>query len=265
MDTEQAIQWSVGLVSLASAVSSAEFLAVALRYSDNGILSWRIAQHQSNIWRLPRLSLIVDHLFGPRGFRIILSVRLLASCGSIVLAFTGCVSSALLCVIWLTTILISIRSPFGLDGAHQMVIIILSALILATAMPSAPLVANACLWFITIQLSLSYFIAGIAKLSDPVWQTGIALRGIFSTAIYGHQFVYRILRKSATLGLFCCWATIVFECSFPLVFLLDFRHAQWLIVTAISFHLFNAIFMGLNSFMYSFVAAYPALIWSVSP
>lgn len=54
---------------------------------------------------------------------------------------------------------------------------------------------------------------------------------------------------------------ILFECLFPLVLILPKEFVLAFITMGFLFHLGTAIIMGLNSFWFSFVCFYPAVIF----
>lgn len=66
---------------------------------------------------------------------------------------------------------ISLRSAFGLDGAHQMYLLIFSAAAVSRAFgDDSPVLAWAC-WFLVLQLVVCYAVSGIAKLRSPIWRS----------------------------------------------------------------------------------------------
>src|SRR5208337_1533905 len=114
-------------------------------------------------------------------------------------------------------------------------------------------------WFVAAQSGLSYIIAGTSKLSSTAWRDGTALTGIFSTDIYGCQPIYKLLVRHPAISRFAAWS---FECSFVGLCLLGPRCAVLAIALGVLFHLGTAVSMGLNTFLASFIAAYPA-VWFV--
>jgi hypothetical protein len=109
--------------------------------------------------------------------------------------------------------------------------------------------ARVGLGYIAAQLVLSYFLAGLFKLRDPAWRNGTALAQLLSAPQY----------RSRPLALpFARWlgyGVIAFECAFPLA-LID---ARLLSLLGIAFHVVNARVLGLNRFLWAWLAAYPAL------
>ena len=79
------------------------------------------------------------------------------------------------------------------------------------------------IWFISLQLTLSYFCAGIAKLYSTTWRDGTALIKIFSTSFYGNKSVYLFLKNNIQINKVLAWVTILFECLFPFVLFSNFE------------------------------------------
>jgi hypothetical protein len=63
--------------------------------------------------------------------------------------------------------------------------------------------------------------------------------------------------------LWASWLVIVFECAFPLVLWVRPQGAALLLACGLAFHLCNALVLGLNRFLWAWLAGYPALLfWS---
>jgi hypothetical protein len=111
------------------------------------------------------------------------------------------------------------------------------------------------------QLMLSYWIAGIAKAMGPMWRTGKAIPAITRTIGYGQPRLGSFLSHHAGLSCLLCWSVILFECLGPFLVLSGRNGVVIFITLALAFHLGVAVVMGLNIFVWSFVAAYPAIIF----
>lgn len=98
--------------------------------------------------------------------------------------------------------------------------------------------------YISIQVILSYTVAGLAKVANAGWRDGSALPQILER--------YGIERR---MPAFVSWLLIVYELSWPLAF---WHPLPW-VLTGFCFHLINAYALGLNRFFWIWLAAYPAL------
>ena len=157
--------------------------------------------------------------------------------------------------------LYSLRSRYGLDGAYQATMIMLVAAILASLASPDSFAYRACIWLICIQNILSYFIAGVAKVVGPLWRDGSALHLILSTDTYGCQQISIWLQRHLWLSRCLTWSVVFFEILFPLVLFLPLWGMLTILAIGFTFHLGTAYLMGLNTFFFSFVAMYPAVIY----
>jgi hypothetical protein len=114
-------------------------------------------------------------------------------------------------------------------------------------------------YFICLQATLSYVTAGIAKAISPAWRSGKALPAVINTATYGNRGFSTLLAKRTEISGILCWAVILFECAFPIALIAP----RWLLISllimGLGFHISNAVMMGLNVFVWSFLGTYPAI------
>lgn len=146
-------------------------------------------------------------------------------------------------------------------GSDAMLWVVLLSLALARTAPDGEL-ARAGLAYVAAQLVLSYVVAGIAKLGDARWRDGTALAIIARFPRYGAPaWLSRVI--AGPVGRVLAWALLAFELGFPLA-LLHRDACVVLIGVGVGFHLGNAIAFGLNRFLWTWIAAYPALYFWVT-
>jgi hypothetical protein len=253
--------FSIELVgSCGVALSSIEWLTNARHLHDEALLGWPISQlrHRALVYGLaPRL---LNPLFGYPRILWLLSIRL----GSALFLLSGIsfghARTAVTVLVALTTIAIALRSPYGLDGSDQMTAFIFSTLAMVRLSPS-PVVEVAFLWVLALQSSLAYGTAGFAKLASPIWRSGAAIPGISSTRAYGSPFASRFVHGRTWLCAGLAWSVILAECLFPLALFAPFPITLALLAMGVAFHIMSGVVMGLNTFIWSFVATYPAILW----
>jgi hypothetical protein len=250
---------SVGL-GVSVAISTLEYLGLLPAFDSNGAFSWRILGTRSAPSKFAVIRRLVDALMCRRGVALILVIRLacVLALAAGLIAKTEALSAPALGGILATGMFINYRCPFGMDGADQMANIV-SAGLLAAALPSNT-TRLAGFGFIAFQSCLSYGTAGIAKAISPVWRSGTALHKIMNAGMYGNAWLADVLRRNRVVGALLCWFVIVFEGTFPLIIFLPFKLMLAVFTVGCMFHVGIAIFMGLNTFLWSFVATYPA-IW----
>ncbi len=149
------------------------------------------------------------------------------------------------------------RLVFGLDGSDQMQAIIWVSLA-AFAAASTPTQSTVAVAFIAGQLALPYVAAGVAKLLSADWRGGSAIVGILSTDTYGHRALQQVVNRPSVARLLC-WSVIGFEVGFPLLLTLGGIGLVVSAIAAVAFHAGVAHFMGLNLFLWAFLAALPCV------
>ena len=175
------------------------------------LLIWPKAQ---KIWRL--------HGF----FQVLFWLRLVASLALFITA-----SPVLVWLLLLTTVLTAVRFGGTLNGGSDyMTVVALSSLLVPWGQT-----------YLAVQLTLSYFVAGLVKIRHRDWRNGSALT--------------RLTGLPAQLA----WPVLIWECTFPLAWL---NHTFCLAYLAVGvvFHLANTKILGLNRFFWVWLAAYPSLL-----
>lgn len=163
----------------------------------------------TGIWWFPN-----DRIFG-----YLLWLRLVAS-----LALFGSSATALVWTLISITLLTAIRFGGSLNGGSDaMTMVVLSSRLVPWGRT-----------YLAVQLTLSYFVAGLVKLRMPEWRSGRAL-----TALTG-------------LPGWLTWPTLLWECSFPLVWFWPIPY----LTAGVLFHFLNIKKLGLNRFFWIWLAAY---------
>ncbi len=152
------------------------------------------------------------------------------------------------------------RAFGGEDGSDQMLAIISVACAISLLLRFGDGVPEAGLYFIGSQACLAYSAAGIAKLTSPYWRSGLAIQGVLQTRTHGTRRL-TVVQRSASLARVLCWVTISFETAFVVAPILPPLPLLALLTAAALFHVGTALVMGLNGFVWSFVATYPAIVF----
>lgn len=245
---------SVLLLAATQALSSLELLSKGSIFEDDGILGRRLAMLRSAWMQRPPMRPILWHAWEPRTFRGLLFVRLAVALAAAL--FPG--ETAPLAALTALNLFVSLRLPSGRDGADQMSSIALTALTLGAFGDDSARVLS--VWFVATQGILSYVVAGIAKAAAKGWWTGGYLRGILSTTSYGDVRALKVFRRYPLLSTAASVGVIAFECTFWAVLVLPPKAAIAFLVLGFLFHAANAAIMGLNNFVWAFVATYPCIL-----
>jgi hypothetical protein len=111
---------------------------------------------------------------------------------------------------------------------------------------------------------LAYLVSGLRKLEQPEWRHGAAVGLNATTLVWGDRRVALLLRAHPALGRVLSWTTIAIECSVPLALLAPEPVSLALVGCAAALHLAIAFEMGLNCFLWTFGATYPAILYSAA-
>jgi hypothetical protein len=248
--------WTERLSALALLLQSLEWLQVRAAFADNGV--WRYAVLAEEQRALPwGLSWLCRWSLPYHRFVALLGLRCAAAC---LVLFLGesrvwpflCISQILVCV--------RFRGASN-GGSDSMSIVLASALSVPALFGRTPLTIQVAVLYIGVQVTLSYVVAGLAKLQQADWRSGRALVHFVETSPYGVS--ERVRRLLATRGVapLAGWAVIAFECLFPLAWLDPRVCLVWLACGSV-FHALNVLSFGLNRFFWAWLAGYPAVLAS---
>jgi hypothetical protein len=232
-------------------------------FASGGLLDWEVLS-VINIWTsIGKTGQALRTVYAPGPFRALLLLQVLLAGIILVASAIGAMqwigwASVLLFV---TGLVFAVRSPYGRDGADEMLAFLLFGMMIA-CLNQDHVVQRIAIGFVCAQLMLSYVVAGVAKLLSPVWTRQGVLAGILGTELYGRhppvgRWLARNPRADRTIGL----AVILIEVGYPLLFLPYRGLAVAILLATCLFHLGTAILMGLNSFFFVFSGAIVLMFW----
>jgi len=239
-------------------LSAAEWFANLPLFRSDGLLTW-------NILRLrPRLVIpasIRHYVHAESAVIAVLVCRIVAGL-LLLIPYPNPADLPCSLLILLSCFYMSRRTWFGGDGSDQMGMVIAAGVAIISAglvLDDMNVTASGVL-AISGQAVLAYFVAGAAKVVSPIWRDGKALPGVMKTRTYGHSFAADFAAERPAFCKFVCWLTIGTEMLFPLVLLAPPGLAIASLCCFALFHFSNAYFMGLNAFVWPFLATYPAVM-----
>lgn len=252
----------VATISAISAIiSSLEWLSLYKQYKDDGIYSWIVRKSRTKYLLNGFLSLFFNFIFRYPNVLFLIAAKLLFS---IVVLFSygnTTLLSISSTVIALTSILLSFRGLSGFSGADQMSKITFTTLSLCFISLS-PLVLKIGLLFLSGQLIIAYSTAGWLRIIQPTWRNGSDLLLIIRQHTYGNKLIWDKARKHPEILKFASLTILIFESSILFALFLPLKFFLIYLCLGVLFHLLNAILMGLNTFFWTFLATYPAVIWT---
>ncbi len=159
--------------------------------------------------------------------------------------------------IWLT---LRSRGPVC-GGSDAMFFQVQLGLLIASLGVWVPILTKLGLGWIAAQSVLSYLLAGVAKLRNRGWWNGRALQNLLASD--GPYVVFAPARRLASHRLTCValgGGVVLLELLFPAVLVLPAEGKLVLLALAFTFHLLNALVLGLNRFVWAWLATYPAIL-----
>jgi hypothetical protein len=248
------------LAAIGVLISSAEYLWQMRLFAPDGLLSWKVCALTTRHTAGAKVGRVLGILFRPSGLTLLLALRALAALVVLMEASVWRRTEVwAIGVVLACCVLLNVRHHFGRDGSDQMTVLIFGGMWLALVVPTHPGVL--ALWFVALQSTLSYCVAGFAKIGSRVWWNGDAIVGILGTRAYGLPEALRapVMGWLPWVARPLCWSVMMFECTFWLVWFLPPPAALALLGVGVLFHVGTAVLMGLNTFLWAFTATYPAL------
>ncbi|HMG57658.1 MAG TPA: hypothetical protein VK601_29360 [Kofleriaceae bacterium] len=256
MTQAAALEWTSRLGAVAAAVAALELLWVRRALADDGVFAWPVLRRElaPAPWIVRALA---DRALSYRGTLAVLGLQLAAA---LALPWSTSPLPAWLVLACSLAISIRFRGTYN-GGSDAMLLVVMLALGIARSAPDTG-GAAAGLAYVAAQLVLSYFIAGIAKLREATWRTGRALPLLVRTPHYRVPAWAAATLSRPAIARWAARSILAFECGFPLAFTHP-AACTALLAAGAAFHLGNAIVFGLDRFLWTWLAAYPALIYWV--
>ncbi len=125
-------------------------------------------------------------------------------------------------------------------GSDYMITTILFGLLLNSIPLPKPFDLKLGFYYIGVQCTLSYFIAGVTKFKNSEWREGFALFSFLNRTNYNIPTLIQRLSAFSKLMLVSSWLVIILECLFPLIWFSKEIAPLYLSVFLL-FHLLNLI------------------------
>jgi pimeloyl-ACP methyl ester carboxylesterase len=264
IDRNQAMIASERIVSVATSISSLEYLVQHRHMDPGGLNDWDNIKKAREIDNRVLRS-IVSRLSNKRVSLAIHVGRLAASAGLMALpASWSKVRGALNLYTSVSYALLTPRHRFGTDGSDQVGSLVHTFTGLAR-LSTTTRAKDTFLWGLSLQTAMAYGLSGLVKLAGPLWRDGTALSGIMRTETYGSEPFFRLTQKHPRLAQALTKVALAFECLFPLVYLSKGRWTKSFLLVGVAFHGVNAVLMGLGRFLLAFPAMYPAFAYTTVP
>ncbi|MFL5330311.1 MAG: hypothetical protein ACJ8C4_15530 [Gemmataceae bacterium] len=146
------------------------------------------------------------------------------------------------------------------DGSDQMAMLVVLAATIAEAFGTSGAVRLALL-FICGQASLAYGTSGILKAMTPGWYDGHFVVEVLRTGSYGHARLRELVENRRVLATLLGCLVMFGDCAFAVAWAAPPTICLILLCGATLFHFGVASVLGLNTFLWSFAATFPATMW----
>jgi hypothetical protein len=244
------------LLFLSLTISSAQNIFNRIAFGPNGLFAWPLMKNAFHEKWLESPTL--DIVFGKTGFILLNLLR-------IALLFAGFMDYALPLVLpglLVVSAVLYLRAFLAMAGADQFNTILLFLLTPCTLFPSPALQAIS-LVAIAGQVIICYFSNGLVKALAPGWWDGSHLKTLLQTGNFSRKWAARFAAVTDT-SIFRLLGSmiVIWELSAVLALFLPLPLLWAYLGIGILFHLINAVVMGLNTFFWSFVSSYPAILFS---
>jgi hypothetical protein len=260
-DALATLAWCGAIVGVAVVISSLETLFSWRNYATGAIFDGRQLARLTVLDGSGLARRLLGWLFTTSALRALAALRLI--CGIVLLMPNAAVEvrAVTAAAAFLTGGVLVWRNRFGTDGSDQMTAIVLAGVAVGSFFHSSEFAVRAAITFIAIQGCLAYGVAGVAKALSPFWRSGAVIGAIMETETWGSRQLAPWLVSSRQASLLASWTVIVAECAFPAVVIAPSWLVAALLGWGIAFHVFCAVTMGLNTFFWAFVSAYPAILY----
>lgn len=247
MTHEFTLTLSLALLSSSLLIQCFELYSLCDRIAPNNPWSWVHVRNDFKHWPLPLL-FILDRIYQENFKSLILLQLVLAFLLPLAPSFAAPILTALYILITLR-----FRGSFN-GGSDSMSMMTLIGLNFALH-ESATTIGFHLIGFYS---TVSYFIAGLVKLKNKYWRSGFALKIFLTQSNYWIPETIQELAQQRIFTIPASFLLIFFECSFPIVWLLP-SLTKFYVAGACIFHIVNYFCLGLNRFVFAWLATYPAL------
>ncbi|KYG84705.1 hypothetical protein AWW67_01285 [Roseivirga seohaensis] len=250
------------IASIGIIINSIEQLSRRRFFQSNHLFSWStISRFRSSLahakFIFPLLSKLLDY---PNVLWLIIA-RILAAIVLFCFSNNYWLSSMAIWWIYISGLLLFNIRVIIRTGYSVFLQAIFVTLSLQRLVPNSELTELFCIWAIAIQCCLVYFENGITKLKEVEWRNGKAILRVLNNPIYISSISNWSVFKNHKFNRLLSWSVIMFELTFPLALFGGNIGLIVLLSLGFTFHLINSWALGLGTFFWVFIAAYPAIIY----
>jgi pimeloyl-ACP methyl ester carboxylesterase len=241
-------------------MASAEHLARPEFRRQGGLNHWLVSR-ESSAFRSKPARRVLEFVGEPRVTTALHALRVVTAAAALLPGGSRRRRLALDTTLATTSVLLHPRHHYGTDGSDQVSFLVQSVAAVARSSRS-PLVADAGLWAIGLQGTMSYAVSGWAKIAGRTWRQGQALEGVTRTMTYGDEWAWRLTRRFPRTARAMGAGVLALECAAPVAYLGRGRLAQPYALGVTAMHLGIARTMALGRFVPAFLSMHPAQLYT---
>lgn len=251
------------LTAWSTALCAGEFLVARRVFANDAEAGWPLLRRRSRLRGEGLVARGLGVIFRSPGILALFWVWLLVALALVVTPRQPQAWAAGVTVLFVIQILLNVRQfPIVAIGGDRLRMVVLGALTLRELTPDSEWVARAVLVFIGGYCVATYCIAGLSRLGLQPWRDGTGLGLVLRHRLMGDARLAAWLTRHAAVGRGLTWGVEVFEIAFPLALLGGPVTMVPALGAALLMHLAIGHFMGLSRFVWAFLAAYPAVIYT---
>lgn len=245
------------MLSISLISSSLQNIINRNSFANNGLLPWVIYKEsiKLRLFHYP----VFDYLYNRKGM-LWLNITRIAFVLFFMLADSDFYLSGLVLIATLTY-LIYIRSALMCNAADQVNNILIAGLLVNT-IPSGTPPSSIVIYFFCCVLIVSYFTSGVLKAHETGWRNGTYLKNVIIARNFDYPFLLRkVLPINKFFFKYASVAIILWQLTSFLIPVLPLPVFYLYLFVCFSFHLISGFLLRLNSFISTFTALLPTLIF----
>ncbi len=261
MNYDASLIANVVMITLAVQViiATGELLILHRVYRKDGLLSWVVQRTGPKLGTYVKM-LRLDFVCRYPNVLVFFALRILCAMALPVAILFDYPTLPLLLIITATGLIMQVRNSQSNDGSDQMAIIGFIALTLASVIDTDVSWSYA-LFFIAAQASLAYGVSGFLKSQKKGWYNGEYVTEILKTSSYGDKKMLKAALKRKWIAKALGQKVVYGDCLLAI----SFAFPPVVCISVLSFgiilHIGIARIMGLNTFLWSYVSTYPAILY----
>ena len=256
IEASEAMRIAIIFSAIASIVGSAEWLYLHRHFKNTAVYSWKVRRTS-----VSGPLKFLDRVFDYPVFLIVPAIQLLFSAVLLIPLESHLLIGTCCLVVVTCYFLVSYRGVDGFNGGDAM-----AKLVMLTGsicyLSQSDIAIQASVYFIAFQMIVAYSTPGWFRTFDNDWHNGTKILGVMRTETFGRDGVWNLLRNNPRFTKLVSSSIAIWETLFILYFLLPPEILLVALLIGVIFHYTNAVVMGLNIFIWSFIESYPAVFYA---